>query len=478
MAQDAVFKTVSVGSLLFDSRNTRIPANRRSVEQRALLHELVQHEEVRELAASIAKLGLFPNERLVVMPEDRRYIVLEGNRRLAAIKLLLSPELAETSSQVKHFRSLSAKASLPELASLEVAVVPDRIVAAPIIAALHTKAAKKRWSSVQQARFYRELVDEGQTAAEVAEQVGQSVGHVNGYLRAETLYSLALRLEYPPAVKVKIADANFPLTTLERFLESKTGRAFLGIELDEQYGFRGRVHPERFNAVLQIVAADVAIEKALTRKINDEKGFADYVSQSEPKVPKTKMRGSFKPRDLLGGSTMLPEQEVGEQPPSKRPPRQSKSVVPTGFLCSSRHDRVRAIFGELKRMDIQQQRNSTGVMLRVLIDIALWSYLKAEGHNTAACDHCDKNGRRRKHNPDWTPSLRDLLRYAVEKHLFRGMTADGYKSIRSLASRDAEYFITIDAFNAFTHNPNVTPTEGDLRTLWQRAEPMLQIILK
>lgn len=57
------------------------------------------------------------------------------------------------------------------------------------------------------------------------------------------------------------------------------------------------------------------------------------------------------------------------------------------------------------------------------------------------------------------------------------MTADGYRSIRSLASKDANYMITIEGFNAFTHNPYVTPTEGDLRALWQRAEPMLEIIL-
>ncbi len=128
-------------------------------------------------------------------------------------------------------------------------------------------------------------------------------------------------------------------------------------------------------------------------------------------------------------------------------------------------------------MKIVEQRNSTGVMLRVLLDIALWDFLERQGHVKAACNHFDSAGKRRSHNPDWTPPLRDLISFCVDKRLFPGMTAASYKSVRSLASKDCGYFITIEGFNSFTHNPNITPTEGDLRALWQRAEPMLEIIL-
>jgi hypothetical protein len=79
------------------------------------LHELLEHEDVTGLASSIAKLGLFPNERLVVISSGKGFTVLEGNRRLASIKLLLNPELAPTSPQVKYFRKLSEKTDLSAL---------------------------------------------------------------------------------------------------------------------------------------------------------------------------------------------------------------------------------------------------------------------------------------------------------------------------------------------------------------------------
>ncbi|MBW6391111.1 ParB N-terminal domain-containing protein [Billgrantia antri] len=463
-----------------DPKNTRIPADRRSNNQRQLLHELLAHEDVKGLAASIAKLGLFANERLVVVPAGRRFTVLEGNRRLAAIKLLLSPELAPTTSQVKYFRSLSAKADLASFGKIDVAVVPDRLSAAPIIAALHTGDAKRRWSSLQQARFYHELIEQGLQPSEVADQLGISLAQIRSFLRTEKLHRIALSLELEADIRKRVEDPRFPLTTLERFIESQTGRKFLGIELDDEKGFVGVTHPDRFKAVLARVVSDVTT-KGMTRKINDEAGFRKYIEEAEKDLPKTKKRGSFDPDALVVDNEDTEENssETRHERPRPAPtiPKPSLSVVPRGFVCRSQVTKVSAIFKELKSLKVSEQRNSTGVMLRVLMDVALWSYIKKEGHAEAVCAHFDKTGKKRSHNPDWTPPLRDLISYAVEKRMLHGMAADGYKSARSLAAKDGNYFITIDGFNEFTHNPYVTPTEGDLRALWERAEPMLEIIL-
>ena len=481
MTTESRSASVKAGSLLLDPKNTRIPSERRSNDQRRLLHELLEHEDVTTLASSIAKRGLFPNERLVVVANGRRYTVLEGNRRLAAIKLLLNPELAPTERQVKYFRRLSMSADLAALGKIDVAIVQSRIAAAPIIAALHTKEAKKRWSSLQQARFYRELVEEGQTPAEVAEEVGVTLGEVRSYLRTELLYRLALTLDYDDHVRRKIEDSKYPLTTLERFIESKIGRKFLGIELDDDKGFRGIVHPDRFKAVLARVAEDIATTPGMTRRINNEEGFKSYITQTEENIEKTKVRGKFDAESLLGGGEAEYTEAGGKDEPKPvraRTPKPSPSIVPRGFVCTTLNDRVRTVFKELKSLKIVEHRNSTGVMLRVLLDIALWEFIRRNGLEKTVCDHFDKTGKKRRNNPDWTPPLRDLISYAVENRIFPGMTASGYRSVRTLAARDANYFITIEGFNAFTHNPCVTPTEGDLRALWQRAEPMLEIILR
>ena len=472
-------RSVKLGNLLLDPRNTRIPTAHHTDDQRALLHELVKHENVATLAKSVAKLGLFPNERMVVMREGRRYVVLEGNRRLAAIKLLLTPELAQTPAQVRVYRKLAQTTDLASLTAIDVVIVADRLEAAPIIAALHTKNPKRRWEAVQQARFYREMVEEGLTPAEVAERLAVTLGEVRNYLRSEKLYRVALTLDFPDGVRKKLENRRFPLTTLDRFLESRIGQKFLGIKLDDNHGFRGVVHADRFRVVLSKVVTDVASVKGLTRRINTEHDFETYVREAGQNLPKTRVRGSFTPALFLGDEE--PDEERKEQkdarPRRKRRTRKSKSVVPTGFTCTTRQLKVRALFDELKKLDAANQRNSSGVMLRVLLDVALWCFYKARHLETGLLDYYDKDGKRRGHNLDWTPSLRQLISYGVEKRVFPGMPADGYKSVRMLLARDHNWIATIDTLNEYTHNPQVQPTEMEIRAVWERAEPMLEIIL-
>ena len=50
--------------------------------------------DVRELVLSIEASGFFSHEPIIVAREDGENVVIEGNRRLAAVKLLLDPELA------------------------------------------------------------------------------------------------------------------------------------------------------------------------------------------------------------------------------------------------------------------------------------------------------------------------------------------------------------------------------------------------
>lgn len=478
MAIDAISRTVSIGNLQLDPLNSRIPPERRSNNQRQLLHALLEHEDVKGLASSISKLGLFPSDRLIVEATGRQYTVLEGNRRLAAIKLLLNPELAPTDTSVKYFRRLASKANLQQLGKVDVSVFPDRISAAPIIAALHTGSAKKRWTSLQQSRFYRELIDEGQTPNQIAEDLGISLADVRGFLRAEKLYRIALTLDHSPDVRSQLEDSNFPLTTLERFLESTVARKFLGVELDDQAGFRGVVHPERFRAVLQQVSQDIATKKGLTREVNNEKGFNKYIADVEGQLPKTKVRGSFSADSLLeqvDSGAIRPKLKVPiSRTASGKPPA---CIVSRGVGCTSGNERVRAIFNELKTLKVATYRNAVAVLLRVLIEISLWDYLVKNGHHDAVCNYFDKDRKKRRFNQNWTPSLRELISYSIDKHVYDGMPADGYKSIRTLTQKNTGDVLSVEGFNEFTHNRFVAPMELDLRILWNRALPMLEFTL-
>jgi hypothetical protein len=73
--------------LYLDARNPRLLS--RAGGQRELLLTMWRDFLVEEVALSIAKNGFWDYEPLVIACEEDQFVVIEGNRRLAAVKLLL-----------------------------------------------------------------------------------------------------------------------------------------------------------------------------------------------------------------------------------------------------------------------------------------------------------------------------------------------------------------------------------------------------
>ena len=93
-ADGPTYELVSPDKLFFDAKNPRLAEYGIGARptQTELLEIMWQKMAVDELVMSIAARGYFRHEPLFVTEEGNRLVVLEGNRRLAAVKLLLDPE--------------------------------------------------------------------------------------------------------------------------------------------------------------------------------------------------------------------------------------------------------------------------------------------------------------------------------------------------------------------------------------------------
>lgn len=87
-------RKIPVKDLWLDHMNPRLAALDLSVDdQDEILKELWRERAVNELVDSIAKSGYWEHEELFAANELGRLVVIEGNRRLAAVKLLLDDGL-------------------------------------------------------------------------------------------------------------------------------------------------------------------------------------------------------------------------------------------------------------------------------------------------------------------------------------------------------------------------------------------------
>ncbi len=90
---EAHTKLLPTANLHFDRENPRLAEYgiTRTTSDDDIISLLWDAMDVKELVQSIEASGYFQHEPLIVTEEDNQYIVIEGNRRLAAVKALLNP---------------------------------------------------------------------------------------------------------------------------------------------------------------------------------------------------------------------------------------------------------------------------------------------------------------------------------------------------------------------------------------------------
>ena len=107
-----------VSTLRFDPKNPRLPEFELTDDstESEIIQVLWDAMDVRELVLSIAASGFFSHEPLIVDRENGKNVVIEGNRRLAAVRILLTPEEFEfTTAEVIPEITTQEKQELSDL---------------------------------------------------------------------------------------------------------------------------------------------------------------------------------------------------------------------------------------------------------------------------------------------------------------------------------------------------------------------------
>lgn len=148
---------IPVEKLKLDHKNPRLISQSVDSTDEAIIAELYRSAELGELLQSISSNGYLDIEPLIAMREagSDKLVVLEGNRRLAALRLLREPKLAKKILKTERLAinlPTVAKSLRGTLDEVSVYCVDSRETARSFIGFKHVNGPAK-WDSYAKARF-------------------------------------------------------------------------------------------------------------------------------------------------------------------------------------------------------------------------------------------------------------------------------------------------------------------------------------
>ena len=187
---------VSILDLLFDPLNPRIPKSRVMKGENSVLSYMIEKENVFDLIASIGEQGFFPGEPLLIvnsLENPGKFEVVEGNRRLAALKLLNNPN--DAPSKRNSIAALVEQA-LKHPKEVPTLLFPSREEVLDYLGYRHITGIDQ-WDSLQKARFLKQLWDKHKDAnlngiklfKHLAKLIGSRADYVSKQLSGFQLYS-------------------------------------------------------------------------------------------------------------------------------------------------------------------------------------------------------------------------------------------------------------------------------------------------
>ena len=208
--------------LHMDLENPRAPDETFESEDEVLDY-LVDHADVQELIKSILSSGWLDYEPLIVQTDDN--VVLEGNRRLAALRILADPELR---SRLKIVLDEEPQAdSLPT--RVRVRRVSSRSAARDFIGFKHINGPFK-WDALAKAKYAADWYEEDRDIKKISRRLGDGHNTVVRLLNGWKVLRQSLGSGFDQKQRTK---ASFSFSHLYTALSRPNVRHYLGLPADD-----------------------------------------------------------------------------------------------------------------------------------------------------------------------------------------------------------------------------------------------------
>ncbi len=431
---------VPVTTLLVDQLNPRL--SQPNTGQRDTIRALarVQGRKLIGLAQDILDNGLNPSDLTIVTPyggDAGRYVVLDGNRRLTALRALENPELLADAVALNVYnaiRRLAASYRNSPINEIQCVVFDERAEANHWIELRNTGerggAGPVQWGSDETDRFRTRTGGQPNLATQVLDFL-ENRGDITPEQRLDTATTTLTRILGSPDIRPKLG------------LEHSNHTLFAVGELDD-------VAKALTYVVTEISERRLDVTHVYTKQQRNE--FANQLP-SEITVTHVSSLGSGTPlRTTVDPSGAREERSSRQQP---KPPRHR--LIPDECALNVTDPRIHDIEKELRVLSLHRNPNAVAVLFRVFIELSVDSYIVREGITI----------------PE-KANLRTKLNKAADHLVQRQKLIKAQAMpVRRAASKDSFLGPSVTLMNQWVHNQHMSPVGTDLRSHWNDLQPFV-----
>jgi len=359
---------ISIYKLKLDTGNYRIGKQETQKATRdAIIEE--QGKKLVELAKDIGKYKLSPFDLPMVAPSidiDSEFVMLEGNRRLTAIKLVLEPDLAKGTELHEAFKKLNKTYEDTIPVEIFCVVAPDKKAGLMWINRKHDKGLKGAGTEVWGAYAkMRADADQGKPAP-----------------TKDAVDFVEANMELDDVTKKKISGSKFPITNLSRLLETKYIRTTLGI-INKEGRLSSTADDKWVLNVLKEMIVAIANEsfegedfnESKIDKVGQRKAFINRLVEKHPRPQKT-----YKNWTIGGGSkvgTVKISKKVSPVQPKSTPSTNARpKLMPPSFRLKLPDGKVNNVYKEIRKHPVKDMPNAIAILLRVFFEFSVDDYIK------------------------------------------------------------------------------------------------------
>lgn len=464
-----------------DPKNVRLETTSTQVEA-DIMEDLFANENVLDLAEGIAKIGYLTHEVPIVVRRRGKFVVVEGNRRVAALKAIQNPMLVpEYQGRIASLtKTISDKDAL---ARITVKVAPDQPQADQLIAALHTSNQRRPWSPARQAAFFQAQIDAGRTYKQLIARYPMI--DVRRFVFRSHMVNLFKTVPYKdPGLVDFLRSKSWQkgLSTLARIFESKDFQEITGFGMEDGALTR-TISSKKFADMATLILSDMTAGNLNTRDLNSTQSprflrlMADLREIAGKDARTTKPPKTQEPPPSTAPQPPAPQtpsdgpssQAPDEPRPTPRPsPKQKAHWLDMGHLKVSKKfpEAVRLHFEELSTIDIQKFPNSAFLMIRAVLEKSIKAF--AEIREQEIKNRANEHG-----YVYLSHALKWLLEYVKE---------DKQKAliqpIESVRTGKLVYVATKDSLDAINHNHYFRVDPDDVVHMWNSIDPLMRYLMK